>query len=98
MRVTNKQLSQDLDNVKESINSLSNDSEYTHKLSNSNLYKIRRVVTKLNKLEKRLDDFMCNTYNDNLASNYTRYESVNRLSKVCIGGLIFLGLLLIACI
>lgn len=97
MRVTNKQLSQDLENVKESINDLSNDSEYTHKLSNSNSYKIRRVITKVNKLQKQLDDITY-TYNDNLAKQYTINEHNNRLIKICIGGLIFLGLLLIACI
>ena len=94
MRVTNKQLSQDLDSVKDAVNELSD----SKNVSKSNSYKIRRVVTKLNKLEKRLDDFMYTSYNDDLAKHYLRYEHINRLCKVCIGGLIFLGLLLIACI
>lgn len=97
MRVTNKQLSQDLENVKDSVNDLCNISENTQKVSNSNSYKIRRVVTKVNKLQKQIDDITY-TYNDNLAKHYLRYEQVYRLCKICFGGLIFLGLLLIACI
>lgn len=62
-----------------------------------NRKKIDKHVRKQNKMEKQLNNFI-DTYNENLAKQTLIIENLKRLYKVLLFGVIFIALILIACI
>ena len=97
MKKTKNSVKKEIESITFDLEIAKSNIENVHKNTIKNSNKVRKVVTKTNKIQDQFNGFV-DTYNINLVKQIKDIENLKRLYKILLAGVTFIGLILIACI